>query len=262
LLRDYPQACPLSSTFAAVMVFVGTFGASMLAIKTRGLLPAHHLQNDSKKVLELVVGLTSTLTALVLGLLISSAYSAYQLQRIEIQDLGTRFFEVDRALANLGPEASEQRQQLQRILLDVDKGIWPDAAENVSDARTAVQIHGEALFSAIAALPTASNAQRLTQGRAAQLLEDLSGTWHLLLVQRGGSLSAPIFWVLTSWLVLLFFGFGLFTSYNPTVATGLFVGAASVSAAIFLIVDLNQPYSGWIRLPRGALQAALAQMGH
>jgi hypothetical protein len=45
-------------------------------------MPSHHMANDSKDVLKLVLGLIATLTALVLGLLISSGYSAYQLQRI------------------------------------------------------------------------------------------------------------------------------------------------------------------------------------
>jgi hypothetical protein len=253
----------LNSTLVGLLVLACTFGASMLAIRVRGMLPAHHMDSDSKDVLKLVVGLTSTLTALVLGLLISSAYSAYQLQRVEIQDVGTRSFEIDRILAEFGPEAAPERRQLQQILVDIDQRIWPpDGAGAVPQPKGSVQAQGEALFNAIAAYPATSNAQHIAQARATQLLEDLSGTWHHLLVQKEGSLSAPILSVLASWLVVLFFGFGLFTSYNHTVATALFVGAVAVSAAIFLIVDLNHPYSGWIQLPRGALSSALAQMGH
>jgi hypothetical protein len=252
----------LNSTLVGLLVLACTFGAAMLAIRIRAVLPSHHMESDSKEVLRLVVGLTSTLTALVLGLLISSAYSAYQLQRVEIQDLGTRFFEIDRILAEFGPEAAPQRRQLQQILVGIDQRIWPPNGAAEQQPKGSVQAQGEALFNAIAAYPATSNAQRIAQGRATQLLEELSGTWHHLLVQKEGSLSAPILWVLASWLVILFFGFGLFTSYNHTVATALFVGAVAVSAAIFLIVDLNYPYSGWIQLPRGALSAALAQMGH
>ncbi len=252
----------MSSILIGLMVLACTFGASMLAIQIRRLLPAQHMESDSKEVLKLVVGLTSTLTALVLGLLISSAYSAYQLQRVEIQDLGTRFFEIDRILAELGPDTAKQRQQLHQILVAINDNIWPaPGTDSLPASRAAVQLQGEGLFGSIAALPVNSNMQRLGQARATQLLEQMSGIWHTLLVQKGGSLAAPILWVLACWLVILFFGFGLFTDFNPTVATALFVGAAAVSAAIFLIVDLNQPYSGFLQLPRGALTTALAQMG-
>jgi hypothetical protein len=252
----------VNSSLIALLVLGATFGASMLAIQIRRLLPSHHIDSDSKEVLRLVVGLTSTLTALVLGLLISSAYSAYQLQRVEIQDLGIRFFEVDRILGDFGAEAAPQRSQLKQILVAVDHRIWPEGGGgSLPIPGESVQVQGEALFNAIAALPASTNAQHIALGRATQLLAEISGTWHLLLAQKGGSLSAPILWVLTCWLIFLFFGFGLFTKFNGTVATALFVGAAAVSAAIFLIVDLNQPYAGWMQLPKSALTRALADMG-
>jgi hypothetical protein len=124
-----------------------------------------------------------------------------------------------------------------------------------------VQQQGEALFIEVAGLQATSKLQQLAQARAMQLIESASVTWHLLVMQTEGSLSAHILWVLASWLVVLFFGFGLLTSFNATVGAAFFVGSGSVAAAVLLIVDLNQPYVGWMQLPKAALIRVFAQMG-
>jgi hypothetical protein len=253
----------LSSTLTGVVVFACTFGAALLGIRVRRLLPSQHIQDRSEVVLKLVLGLMSTLTALVLGLLISSAYSTYQLQRIEIQDLGTRFFELDRALSHLGSPAVPQRQHLKQILIHAIERTWPaKGVAAIPSANFSVQEEGEQLFDEVTALPAPSNIDLVAQNRALRLFENVSANWHLLVVQRGGSLSTPILLVMMSWIIALFFGFGLLTEFNGTIAAGLCVGAAAISGAIFLITDLNEPYSGLIRVPKSALTVILAQMGH
>jgi len=64
-----------------------------------------------------------------------------------------------------------------------------------------------------------------------------------------------------SWLAILFFGFGLFARFNATVAGAFLVGSLSVAAAISLILQMNQPYTGWLQVSSAPLRAALAQMG-
>jgi hypothetical protein len=66
---------------------------------------------------------------------------------------------------------------------------------------------------------------------------------------------------LMSWLTVLFFGFGLFSRFNATVAGALFVGALAFSGAIFLIIEMNHPYGGWIQISSVPLRTVLAQMG-
>ena len=64
-----------------------------------------------------------------------------------------------------------------------------------------------------------------------------------------------------SWASLLFFGFGLLARFNVTVVGALFVGAMSVAGAIFLILEMNQPFSGWMQVSSAPLLDALAGMG-
>jgi hypothetical protein len=66
--------------------------------------------------------------------------------------------------------------------------------------------------------------------------------------------------VLVCWLTLLFFGFGLFARLNITVIMALVAGAVSVATACLLILDMNQPYRGWMQLSSVPLREVLVQM--
>jgi len=252
----------LNSTILALTAFVLSFGASLAAIAGRSRLPAQHLEGDSKDVLRLVLGLITTLTALVLSLLISSGYSAYQAQQTEVQQLGVHVFQIDRTLAHYGSDTNEQRSQLRRVLAATIARVWPtEGSEASAYAPQFVSREGEDLFDVVAGMSPKTDLQRLTQSRALNLLEGVGETSHILIAQSRGALSWPMLFALMSWLAVLFFGFGLFSRFNATVAGALFVGALSVSGAIFLIIEMNHPYGGWIQISSVPLRTVLAQMG-
>jgi hypothetical protein len=60
------------------------------------------------------------------------------------------------------------------------------------------------------------------------------------------------------WATALFVGFGLFARLNLTVMVSLLIGALSIAAAIFLILELNHPFSGLLRIPDTPIQYALS----
>src|SRR5271170_8137249 len=119
----------MNSTMVSLLAFVCTFGAALVAIFIRDRLPPHHVEGDSKDVVKLVLGLMATLTALVLGLLISSAHSAYDAQDAELQQLSVHLYQLDRLLAHFEPDASQQRAELRRILASDIERIWPTAGQ-------------------------------------------------------------------------------------------------------------------------------------
>ena len=79
--------------------------------------------------------------------------------------------------------------------------------------------------------------------------------------QKAGSGSVPLLMVLIFWLTSLFISFGLFAPRNATVYITMLVSALSVSFAIFLILELYNPYSGVIRISDATLRTALAHLG-
>jgi hypothetical protein len=55
--------------------------------------------------------------------------------------------------------------------------------------------------------------------------------------------------VLVSWLVVIFFGFSLLAPANAMSTLALVAGAFSVACAVFIILELNYPFAGVIRIP-------------
>ena len=71
-----------------------------------------------------VVGLLTLLSALVLGLLIWTAYGVYAGQNVAIQTLAAKVLQLDFALADYGPEAKDVRAQLRQGLGKTIDEIW------------------------------------------------------------------------------------------------------------------------------------------
>jgi len=67
--------------------------------------------------------------------------------------------------------------------------------------------------------------------------------------------------ILTFWLVVLFASFGLYAPRNATVFAALLISALSVSGAIFLILELDQPFEGLIQISSAPLRDAFTHLG-
>ena len=71
----------------------------------------------------------------------------------------------------------------------------------------------------------------------------------------------PFLVVVVFWLCIIFASFGLYAPRNATVIATLCVCALSVSGAIFLILELDRPFEGIVRISNAPLQHAIAQLG-
>ena len=235
-------------------------GLAGLALNPR--LPNHHRDPDSRDVVKLVMGLIATVSALVLGLLISSANSSFALQQTEIQHLGAKLVQLNRSLQIFGADSLAARTELRRIVVADMARLWPanDAAVDTTSTPQ-LQVELENLFRQIEDLPAVTDTQHAARAHAIQLLTDVGETRRLLDEQAAGSISEPFLLILVFWLCVLFLGFGLFARFNATVILALLLGAMSVAGAIFLILEMNRPYNGVMRLSDAPLRSAIGAMG-
>ena len=251
----------MTALIVAVIVFVCTLAGALLGIYLSVRLPKQHRESDSKSAIQLVMGLIASVAALVLGLLISSTHSSFDAQQAEVRRLAVHLFELERTLARLGPDGDEARHLLRAIVQSDAKRIWPDIEVPAGAYQPLqAQAEGEKLLDRIANLSPKTDAQRVNQMRALQLAQTIGETRLLLGEQERGSLSWPFLVVLIFWLAVLFVGFGLFVRFNATVFAALVIGALSVAGAIFLILEMNQPYSGVMRISDAPIRDALSQM--
>jgi hypothetical protein len=252
----------MSPIIVAAIVFGVVFLGALFGVALRARLPEQHVGDGSKDVVRLVMGLIATMSALVLGLLIASAKGSYDTQSAELMRLSADVIQLDRTLSQYGPEAAPVRTLFHDTVERAIDRVWPresgrSADLGVQEGKTATAD----FFTLISNLPAETGAQRFAQARALAIGTELAQTRVLMYEQASSSIAWPFLVVLVFWLVILFIGFGLFAPANATVIAALFVGALSVAGAMFLILELDQPYQGLMHLPSTSLRAALVQIG-
>ena len=241
-------------------VFACVFGGALLGMALRGLLPDGHLSADSKDVVRLGMGLLATMAALVLSLLIASAKGSYDTQRNEVTQLAANVVLLDRVLAHYGPESKDSRDLLRRYVSYVLQQMWTTTGSPSTELNLA-GAGAEAVYESIQGLSPQNDAQRALRADARQIVIDLGRTRSLLVAQSGSTIPLPFLVILTFWVTVLFASFGLFAPRNVTVVATLFVCALSVAGAIYLILELDQPFQGFIHISSAPLRAALAHLG-
>jgi|SRR5215813_9489395 len=250
----------MSPGLASVVVFLCTFGAGLLGTFVHHRIPDRHLNPESKDVVRLGMGLVATTVALVLGLLVASAKGFYDTQTAEVTQLSANVVLLDRLLAHYGPETNDVRAVLRNNVAHQIELIWPREGSQKSDSQGGSHL-GEALLDKIQVLSPKDDRQRSLQAQALTLAVQIGQTRLLMFEQRSVPVPRLLLTMLIFWLIALFISFGLFAPPNLTVFAGLFVAAAAVCGAVFLILEMYYPYGGLIRVSDVPLRAALAQLG-
>jgi hypothetical protein len=252
----------MSSFVVALIAFAFVFGGAVVGLSLSTVLPPDHLSDESKDVIKLGIGLIGTLAALVLGLLIALAKGSYDRKNDELKGICVDIIALDRVMLHYGPEASAARELLRRFAASRLEFIWPkdkSVAATLDHSDAAAELEG--LLDKLRELVPKSEPQRLRQTRALQLAANLAQTRWLLTEQGESSIPKHFLVVLIFWLMVILAGFGLFAPRNATVIAVLFVSALSVSGSIFLILEMDRPFSGVITVSNAPLRNALENLG-
>jgi hypothetical protein len=252
----------MSSLDIAGIAFVCIFGGALLGMFVRTALPENHLSQDSKDVVKLGMGLIATMAALVLGLLTGSAKSAFDTQDGELKQMAAHVLLLDRTLAHYGPDTKSIRDQIRRAIAYKLAVTWPEdgSAARVDTSENTPAVEG--IEEAIRALSPQNDVQRALQSRALQITGDVLQTrWLMFGQQAGNAIQTPLLVVLVFWLAALFASFGLFAPRNATVIAVLCVSALSVSGAILIILEMNQPFQGLVKVSSAPLRYTMAHLG-
>jgi hypothetical protein len=244
----------------SLVVFACVFGGAIGGMLLRAFLPEHHLSSETQDVVKLGMGLIATMSALVLSLLVASTKTSYDAQREELSQLSSNVVLLDRVLAHYGPEAQPVRERLRDGVAKAIDRIWSEKGADAGQPPATSRPSGD-LLDKIHELTPKDDYQRSLQTQAANLTFDLGRTRWLMRAQESSSIPVAFLAILVFWLTILFASFSLFAEPNPTVVAVLLVCAISVSAAIYLILELDHPFSGLIAIPSDPLKNALGQLG-
>jgi hypothetical protein len=252
----------MNSIWVSVIIFVCVFGGALLGLAIRMVLPGHHLNGDAKEAVKLGAGLVATLTALVLGLLISTSKGSFDATNTMLTQSSAKILQMDRVLANYGSETREIRSLLQRFLRDRIVKVWPETARKFPGADSSGKlIDMEDIQAELRNLAPKSDFQRSFQEYAIQLSDEISELRWLLFEQLQTSLPPMFLGVLLFWATILFGCFGLLAPRNGTVIAVFLVCAISVAGAIFLILEMEKPLKGAMKISSAPLVRTLEHLG-
>jgi hypothetical protein len=251
----------MNALLISLLVFAIIFGGALLGVVIRPLLSESHLHPDSRDVVKMATGLIGTLTALVLGLLIASAKSSFDQKTNRVRQMTATIILLDDLLAQYGSEAASVRNLLRQSIPPLANRIWHEEELPVGKP-----IHFEstaessAFQNELERLSPNNDAQRSLQSRAIQAFTEGAQIRLLLFAQTGGSIPTPFLVILVFWLSAIFVSLTLFARTNLVVMASLVVCALSFACAIFLVLELDNPFTGLMGISSATLRSALLPM--
>lgn len=249
----------MNTTLTAFIVFGCLVGAVLVGRTLRSFLPEAHLTTESRDAVKLAMGLIATMSALVLGLLVSSAKGAYDTQRTEVIEMAAKITLLNRVLAVYGSEAAGVRALLREAVEEGIQQMWPGEVRRPADRTPDIQA-GNLIYGALQRLSPQDDAQAALKSQAATQAVDIAQVRSLLAAQSVPSVSQAMLIIVVSWLVVIFIGFSVVAPRNATAILALMASALAVSGAIFLILELDQPFGGLIGISSEPMLNALHEI--
>ena len=252
----------MNSLEFAIGVAVFAFAAGVLGLKLHDWLPERHAPDRAREMIGAMTGLLGLLLALVLGTLVGSSYTLYATQKSELETLAARTLQLDSALEAYGPETQPARVGLRNAVKQSFDKIWGGDTASLKEMNVKSVLAGtKALDQFLLSLTPKTDGQKQLLATANLAAGQIEQTRVLMMLQLAGGISWPMVAIVVCWSLLPFCGYGLVSLVNATVVTTLALGAIAVASAIFLIIELSQPYSGLFRIPPGAMMETIQALG-
>ncbi|MDX8480503.1 hypothetical protein RFN28_18845 [Mesorhizobium sp. VK24D] len=242
-----------------VAIFACLAGAALVSLLIYERFPAHHRQDDTSAVVRLAANLFVVMSSLVLGLMINSAKNTFETIDHNVHSFATQLILLDRSLRQYGPETGSARASLaayvQRV---VDATSLSQKTPVVANRLSELLLNQVGDQLAALTPPEAKRASAL-QAAQQQLQKVIEQRWALV-EQSDGNIPEPLMTLLVAWLMLIFASFGFRAPRNATVVGTFLISGALAAAAIYLIMDMDTPFSGPIQVSPAPLQRALAEL--
>jgi hypothetical protein len=248
----------MSPISVCLIAFLFIFSAAVAGMVIKERLPEHLLSDESQAIIKAARSVVVGLAALTLGLLIATAKSSFDAKETELKDSAAKMIALNRLLGKYGPDSAKARTALRQV---AQSGIG--VIEKIGREGMNHEVAGgegiDRLLTELMELPERNPGQAWIKTSALSLGNDISiSRWKIY--QGSSSTVSPLFLsVLVFWLMTIFFSLGLIAPINASVICALFTAALSMTGAILLTLEMDQPYGGLIQMSPEPLKMALKQ---
>jgi hypothetical protein len=254
----------MNSAIGALCVVAVTFAGGSAGLLLQRKLPEKFTTGGPRDMIGAVVGLLTLLSALVLGLLIWTAYGVYSTQNTLVQNYAARVLQEDLAFADYGVEAAPGRARLRGGLARTLDQIWGDRSDRdfvASNYQAAIENlrTGQAYLDS---LRPSTDGQRSALAAANQAHASIAQIRLQMALALTAPVSYPLVMIVVGWAVFLFCGFGLMSRSNPMAFAAMAVGVVAVSTAVYLILDLSDPYSGLFQASSAPIERVMKDINN
>lgn len=249
-----------SPLIIGLIIFVLILGGGFTGWFGRQYLPSDHLADDTKSHVSVSMAVVATISALVLGLLISNANTSFIARSGEVTSLSADILRLDQMLQLYGPETDHAREILRLYAERKTEDLFPDHPGDVRvDNPTTYRLLQRVEELVLELRPDTPRRKWFMDQAMTQSAKIGNTRW--LLAQHAGQGTPKLFLgLVVFWLALLFASFGLFAPRNFVSALALILCALAVSGAVEIILELEQPFSGLLRISQAPMRQATSYL--
>ena len=244
---------PIIGLIVLAVIIVGAFAG----VKVRDRLPKHHLTDETKNLVSVSTAVVATVSALVLGLLISNANTSFTRLGGEVTTLSAEILRLDHILRRYGADAEPARETLLEYAEHKAADLFPDDPANVRLSNPATYELFQRLEDMLLALRPANPRDQWWLSQATALAAKIGDARWLLAQQVGQGTPKAFVALLVFWLALLFASFGLFAPPNLTSTITLTLCALAVAGAVAMFLELEQGFGGVVRISPEPMRKAV-----
>ena len=253
----------MSSLGIGLFVLLTLFTGAILGLLIGRRLPPHHLSGETRSVVSASMAVVGTMSALVISLLISNGSTEFRARNHDVSLLAAEIVQLDTLLRRYGPEAETARDALQQYATMTSDDLFPDRPNehtNVDNPATLKSL--DDVQERLLALKPLDDRQHWLSAHALLLTVSASETRSRISQENRSSVPLPFLGAVVLWLTVLFVSFGLFAPRNVTVIIAVFLCAFAIAAAIKLVLDMDTPFDGLIRLARPPIHISSDPLSH
>ncbi len=251
----------MSALATGLIVAACVFAGGMAGLALQRVLPEAHLSRETQDVVRLGTGMLSVLASLVLGLLIATAKTSFDGKDNAMRAYAADLIMLDETLRDYGDAALPARRQLRAYTARLLADSWPANGGRpfLKEDRPAGDMmeHDREVIRALAPVDAG---QSWLQGQALQVSTSLLRQRWGLIEHAGPSVRPTIIVILVSWIVAIFASFGLSAPRNATVIAALLICSVAIGSSIFLVLELDSPFEGAMRISSQPMLTALDHM--
>jgi hypothetical protein len=244
----------------AVLVFALISAGAFVGAMARRRVPEHHLSEETKSLVSVSTAVVATVSALVLGLLLSNANSSFNAVQGQVTSLSAEILRLDQLLRKYGPDTKPAREKLREYAERKRDDLFPnDSADVVLGNQSTYELLQEA-EELILAIKPANARDQWWLAQAMTLAAKIGDTRFLLAQQTGQGTPKAVLVLLVFWLTLLFASFTLFAPSNLISTVTMTLCALAIAGAIGMILELERGFGGLVQVSSKPMNHAVAAL--